>query len=357
MADGEALMTAGGLATPLHRIAETEVAELLRGRYGLVGSLMRFDTEKDDTYLVRTDDGRQIVLKVANALEDEREIALQAALLQHLESVDPELPVPRVVPTNGGAAYFRIEDGSHRNRIVRALSFLEGTPLDRVNSTARERELLGGMLARLRLAMSGFSHPHDGRTIAWDVKHLARLGDLVVHVDDPAQRRALELGLSRFASLEAKLAACRTQVLHNDATRSNIVVDRAQPGFVTGIIDFGDVVRTAIAIDVSSALLNQLPRDASEDLFADGKDLLRGYLRVADLTEAELALIPHLVMGRVIARALITTWRAARFPENAPYILRNTHQGWAQLDWFLSRSVEEVSGTLTDAGSDRHIRS
>ena len=103
----------------------------------------------------------------------------------------------------------------------------------------------------------------------------------------------------------------RTQVLHNDFSLSNLVVDRREPAFVTGVIDFGDAVRTAVAVDVSTALLNQLPRDAAErppdDLLAAGRDVLRGYLRFADLTEPELALIPHLVMARVVARALITT--------------------------------------------------
>jgi len=172
-------------------------------------------------------------------------------------------------------------------------------------------------------------------------------------VIDPRQREVLAAGMARFVSIESRLTALPTQVLHNDFSRSNIVVDHASPAFVTGIIDFGDAVRTAVAIDVSTALLNQLPRDAAqnpvEDLFADGRDLLSGYLRQASLSDEELALVPHLVMARAVARALITLWRARLFPENATYILRNTEQGWAQLDWFLARSMDEVSETLLSA--------
>ena len=123
-------------------------------------------------------------------------------------------------------------------------------------------------------------------------------------------------------------------------------------GFLTGVIDFGDAVRTAVAIDVSTALVNQLPRDAAEnpveDLFAAGRDVLRGYLRYADLTDEEMALVPHLVMARAVARALITIRRAELFPHNTTYILRNTEQGWAQLEWFLARDPEEISRTFTD---------
>ena len=73
---------------------------------------------------------------------------------------------------------------------------------------------------------------------------------------------------------------------------------------------------------------------------------MEGYLSIAELTDEELALIPHLVMGRIITRALLTLWRVKLFPENERYIMRNTEQGWHQLDWFLTRSSEQVSDIL-----------
>lgn len=227
------------------------------------------------------------------------------------------------------------------------MTFLDGTPLDRLQSTAAEREAVGEALAGLRVAMRDFSHPHDEREIAWDVKHLLKLEYLIAKIPDFENRRKLEIGMRRFETIEADLKACPVQVLHNDFSKSNIVVRRDGPSFVTGIIDFGDVVRTAVAIDVSTAMLNQLPSSGRDDLFAECRDLLRGYLRVASLSEHELRLLPHLVMGRVIARALITTWRAAQFPDNQTYILRNTQQGWDQLDWFLDRSPNEISESFS----------
>jgi hydroxylysine kinase len=230
------------------------------------------------------------------------------------------------------------------------MTYLEGTPLDRTQTSRAEREKIGEVLARLRLATAGFAHPGDARVLAWDVRHVLGLATLVDGVDDPGRRQALEAGLERLRSLWPQVEGLRTQVLHNDFSLPNLVVDHEDPAFVTGVIDFGDAVRTAIAVDVSTALLNQLPRDAVErppdDLLAAGRDVLRGYLRFAELTDRELALIPHLVMARVVARALITTERARLFPENAGYILRNTEPGWGQLAWFLARTVDQFSGLL-----------
>ena len=133
-------------------------------------------------------------------------------------------------------------------------------------------------------------------------------------------------------------------------SKSNIIVDHAAARFVQGIIDFGDAVHTAVATDVATALLNQLPRqvppDPDADLFADGRDLLRGYLSVADLTGTERATIPYLVLGRVIARALITSYRAALLPSNAAYILRNTPPGWGQLRWFRDQPDDRLTALL-----------
>ncbi|HET9069517.1 MAG TPA: phosphotransferase, partial [Amaricoccus sp.] len=205
-----------------------------------------------------------------------------------------------------------------------------------------------------RLALEGFAHPHDGREIAWDVRHLGRLAPLAAGVEDPLRRSQVEEGIERFRAIEGELALCRAQVLHNDFSRSNIVADRATAGFVTGVIDFGDVVRTHVVVDVSTAVLNQLKPVGTDDMFDRARDLLAGYLAVADLDPTELRLLPHLVMARIIARALITTWRAAQFPANAPYIMRNTAQGWSQLGYFLKRSPEEVEATF--AGSVRKQR-
>ena len=340
------ILSGGGLDTSAAHLSEDEVRRVAREVYGLDGAFRRFDTEKDDTYRIRTPGGAAVVLKIANPAESQREIDFQLYLLRHVESVAPDIPVPRVIPDLQGrlTSLHHASDGSLR--IVRVVSYLEGTPLDSTTSAPAERERVGEVLGRLRLATADFRHAGEDRALAWDVQHLMQLAPLVEGIDDVQQRRQLEAGLARFASMTGRLEGLRRQVLHNDFSRSNIVVDHADPAFVTGIIDFGDAVRTAIAIDVSTALLNQLPATPVDDAFGAGRDLLRGYLRVADLTEEELALIPHLTMGRVIARILLSHCLARIFPQNAAYVLRNTPPCWWQLGWFLDRDPDEVSAVF-----------
>ena len=350
------LLRAGGLATPFRSIPADEALTVLGTYYNVAGTLKRLDTEKDDTFLLTTPTWERFIVKFSNPDEDPNELALQADLLDHLARTDPDLPVPRIIGNRDGRSFFTIADGHGQSRMVRMLTYLEGMPLDRLEPAGDELARVGATLARLRLAMADFSHPHDEREIAWDVQHLPKLAFLLDSVADPGHRAMLAEGLDRFSRIESRLKACRRQVLHNDFSRSNIVVDRNSPAFVTGVIDFGDAVRTYIVVDLSTALLNQLDPAGGPAMFEPCRNLLAGYLAVADLTAEEIEVLPHLIMARVIARALITTWRARQFPDNEPYIMRNTHQGWGQLRRFLSLPADEISQTFASSAASEAAR-
>jgi hydroxylysine kinase len=343
---------AGTLGTSFVSLTDAEAISSLQEHFGMVSAVARLPTEKDDTFRIDLPGGGHYLLKVANPFENESELAFECELLQHVAATDPKLPIPNLVPTIEGAVQFWVVDATGSRRHARLMTYLEGMPLDGITGplNSSERERIGEVLARLRLAMAGFHHPADGRVVAWDVQNFLSLDNLLDHVTDHSRRRSVAEAMGRFAALTDHISSLRRQVLHNDFNRSNIIVDRSRSEFVTGIIDFGDSVRTAIAIDVATALLNQLPRNisaqSSADLFSDSHDLLRGYLRIADLSEEELALIPHLTMARCATRALITTWRAQLFPERAKNILRYTESDWSHLEWLLLRSADQLSSTF-----------
>ncbi|WP_395405546.1 phosphotransferase [Arthrobacter sp. UC242_113] len=328
---------------------EHEAVRHVRQLWGLHTKARRLATEKDDTFALEDEAGSKFVVKVSNPSEDESEIGFEVSLLQHV-AAEGSVPVPALLPSWDGETLVTFLDDAGQLRRARIMSLIPGIALDSTDSSPVEREKVGEVLARLRGATASFSHPAEHRLLVWDVRHAGALNPLLDEVRIPWQRELLEEGLGRFADIAGRLEGLRSQVLHNDFSKSNIFVEHGHPDFVRGIIDFGDAVHTAIAVDVSTALLNQLPRFATDepafDLFGPGRDLLRGYLRHADLTPEEFSIIPHLVMGRVVSRALITLHRAALFPGNSTYILRNTEQGWNQLKWFLARSPEQVSQTL-----------
>lgn len=339
----------GDLAAPFTPVSLEEGRRIVLEQFGISAQLTRFATEKDDTFRCDCSSGQSYVLKIANPQESPIELWLQIEVMQHIGRRAPQLPIPRVYPALDGGYLTTVVTASGEPRQVRLLSFLPGTPLDKTTLNAQGREQIGQLLAHLRLATADFAHPAESRKVCWDVQHLRVLEPLLNGVIEPARRHSLERALERFGEVEGLIAGCRQQVLHNDFNTSNIVIDAHRPQCVGAIIDFGDTVKTAIAIDVSTAMMNQLlavQTGQDVDIFAPAKDLLRGYLHVADLTADELALIPHLAMARLVARALITTWRSQLFPQNSTYILRNAAPGWGQLDWMLDRSSSQMSALL-----------
>lgn len=334
-----------------HPVGAAEAEEITERLYGVRGSSTRFEAEKDDTFLLDCAQRGKFVLKVSHPSERMEELDFQVSLMRHIEQRAPELPVPRAIRALDGAELPTVTTRAGERRAVRLMTFLPGTPLDRTVSTARQREQIGEILAKLRHAMADFSHPSDGRVVSWDVTHLLDLTDLLSFIPEGSKRIWTSRAIERFAEIKPKLDLCRRQVLHNDFNTSNLVVDHDDPRFLTGVIDFGDAVRTAIAVDVSTALMNQMPKTLApgraEDMFDEPRDVLRGYLRHAELTDEELRLIPFLAMGRLAVRALLTCWRAEILPENSRYILRNTETGWAHLEWFYSLSTAQISDLLT----------
>jgi len=109
-------------------------------------------------------------------------------------------------------------------------------------------------------------------------------------------------------------ATVRRQFVHNDFNARNIIVDASDESRVTGIIDFGDSVHTALIADVAVGAIGQLsePQTAEEAI----QHFVRAYCEVEPLDCQELALLPSLIAGRIVQNVVITSWRRARDPED-----------------------------------------
>ena len=134
--------------------------------------------------------------------------------------------------------------------------------------------------------------------------------------------------------------------MHNDFSPDNTLIT-ADGRRVAGIIDFGDVTVTALVNDVAIAVANLLTDDA--DPFGPALDFIVGYHATTPRTPAELDLLPDLILGRVVARIIISEWRAERFPENRAYVLRNTPRAWRHLDRLLSIASEQTAARIQEA--------
>jgi Ser/Thr protein kinase RdoA (MazF antagonist) len=250
--------------------------------------------------------------------------------------------VPRVVPATDGQPWTVVADGPLRGRVVHVLTYLDGQLLRSVRTDHALRRTLGVTLAELGRALRDFDDPLVHRPLLWDLAQLPRLQPLL-----PKNQGILGEQLSRLAArLPPRLASQRQQLVHNDYSPDNTLIS-ADASRVGGIIDFGDVTVTALVNDVAIAATYQLSDEG--DLLGPALDLICGYHATTPLTAAELDLLPDLILARIVARIVISEWRAERFPENRTYVLRNTPRAWEHLHRWLSLPAGQIAARIQEA--------
>jgi Ser/Thr protein kinase RdoA (MazF antagonist) len=331
--------------TPSAAVTAAQAADAVRVSFRLSGGLSRelerLPGEADDNFLLRAGGEKRYVVKFAHLRADPRVVSVQVRVLKHIESVAGGLPVPRVVPAVDGQLWTMVADGPLRGRVVHVITYLDGELLRAVPTSAALRYRLGVTLAELGRALREFDDddPVLLRPLLWDLSQLAQLSPLIAERPKTADTNRLDEQLSRFtAEVAPRLAAQRTQLVHNDFSPDNVLADARR---VRGIIDFGDVTVTALVNDVAIAAAYQLSPEP--DLLRPALDLISGYHATTPLTTAELDLLHELIGARILARIVISEWRAARFGDNRAYILRNTPRAWDHLGRLQSIRTDEIT--------------
>ncbi len=330
--------TADLLSTLPPDLSDAEVSALLAQHYGLSGEVKRLTSERDLN--LRLDDGaRRYVVKFANRAEPRAVTDFQTAALLHLEGKG--LPVPQVIRTTTGANAVETPHG-----LLRVLTYLDGQPLHMAPRTGAQRAGMGVMAARISLGLQGFDHPGADHVLQWDIRQASALRPLLPQV--PEDLRALcTATLDHFdRHVQPRLAECRWQVVHNDLNPHNVLVDEADPDRISGVLDFGDMVRTPLVCDLGVAASYQIdPQAVLESLVS----FAAAYHQTLPLTALELALVPDLTAARMLTTLCITAWRAAKYPENAAYILRNFPSARAGLVALAALPRDDVTRALARA--------
>jgi Ser/Thr protein kinase RdoA (MazF antagonist) len=280
---------------------------------------------------VREHGGDNWVLKVVHPREDPAVTELQSVVLEHVASRDPALPVPRVRVSSDGGPAARWPDPSvpGRELQVRMYSYLPGVPMGRSVLGPELARNVGTLVADLDLALADLDHPGQAQDLAWDAHRVERVEHLVERVEHlvdglPAEERDLVgAALDHFRSHTGPLlAGLRRQVIHNDANLDNVLTVTVDDPAISGIIDFGDMLRAPLVQDVATAAAYQL-RETGHPL-AGPADVLRAYHQRLPLRPEEIEVVADLVTARWVLTTTITAWRARQHADNRDYILRNS---------------------------------
>lgn len=335
------------MTVPADDISDAEAEHVARAHWGIAARAKLLTGERDRNFHLVAEDGREFVLKFANPAEPPGVTDLQIKALQHVARTDPAFNVPRMIPLPNGAIEAAVPRAPSPAR-VRLLSWVKGTPIRHAPRTAAQRESCGRALARLGLALQGFAHPHSGYELIWDLTHALRLREILHNLEDAPAERAIG-GLLDDFEREAvpALPGLRHQVLYNDMNHGNTLVDPARPDEVVGIIDFGDLVHTALVIDVAvgaiTAVGDDMPMDAALARFVGGFHAVRPLLR------EEVVLLPILVAVRAAIGTVLQAWHRKTHVDNPHYAKMTPEELQRRLDRIAALRAPAVAAAMRAA--------
>lgn len=322
-------------AHPAERASAEDAVRLARELYGLEAQAFPLPSEYDDNYRLETPGRGARVLKIMHPTRDAGFVDMQCAALRMIGERDPGLPVAQVILDRSGRDWTAISLEGGAPRLVWMLSYLPGRPVAGVKPmTPGLLEELGGALARLDLALEGFTHPAARRELKWD---LARAGWIRGHlglVRDPRRRALVERVLARYdAEAVPALPRLRRGVVYADANEHNVLVtiERGRPPRLAGLIDFGDMIETVTVAE--AAVAAAYAAFGAVDPLEAVRPLVNGYHRVRPLADDEIAALDVLVRTRLAVSVVNSACRAAAEPGD-PYLTVSEAPAWAALEAF-----------------------
>jgi len=304
-----------------------QLTSFIEDTYGLSGTLTRLEGELDENYLLEGSFGRA-VFKLMRVGCDAEFIEMQVAAHEYIEHKKAALNVPQVIKSRSGQSLVTVPS-PEGNRLAWMISFLPGTLMAKARPwTNALCASIGVSLARLDKILAGFDHPKLDRALRWDLLQAGWVNGSI-HLQSGENRAVIEAVMARYDALSDTLNTLPRAVTHNDANEMNIFVDDTpRPCAMTGLIDFGDMIRTArISEPVIAAAYAMMDAD---DPLATAAAILTGYNSVLPLTEDEIALYFPLIETRLAVSVTNSAERRQEDPDD-PYLTLHEAPAWRLL--------------------------
>jgi Ser/Thr protein kinase RdoA (MazF antagonist) len=302
--------------------------------------------EYDLNFRVETPDGARRVLKIMrDASEETRSLVeLQIAMLRHLAGYDLGVECPRAVSAPAGEYTRDVRDPDGVERIAWLLTFIEGRLLDDV--PVYSDDLLRGVgraVGAVDRALRDFDDPRARRHLMWDLARAIEIRDLAPAVSDPERRELVDRMFRRFEEhAMPRLGLRPSSVIHNDGGNQHNMIVREAHGAVqiTGIIDFGDAVRTHTVCGL--AIASAYAAFGSDDPVDAMARVAVGYDRVLPLADADLELVVWLAATRLTMSVTIAARRATDNPDDS-YTMVSAEPAWTVLEQLVAQDLDRAT--------------
>jgi len=270
------------------QLSNSEVQDILQKFYDFEASVSSLDSERDQNFHLKGDDGNEYVLKISNPQEDIELIKLQSAALKHIHDFDASLNVPIPIESIEGKII-----NQYNGNMVRVQSFLKGIFIkDMKNPSPRLLHEFGEFLGKLDIAFKEFDYPVLKRDWVWDIRNIAFLKKHLSYLEDQADQAIISHFISNYEfNINPIEKHLRRQYIHNDGNDHNVLLNNK--GHIAGIIDFGDMAHTFLACELAVAISYLILED--ENPQEKIKAVVDGYQTILPLLAEEIDSLIYLI--------------------------------------------------------------
>ena len=199
-------------------------------------------------------------------------------------------------------------------KMVRLLTYVEGTFMGELPVTEQGAASLGSFLATLNQQLLGWRHPvYEARDWEWSLESYTICKDRIAHIPQAKDQNLVRYFIQQYEScVLPKFRQLRKSTLHNDANEWNILMAGEQ---VCGLIDFGDMTYSHLINEVAIgavyiAYRSEAPLEAILPFVAS-------YHKLLPLTETELSVLYFTIALRLCLSVCNSAFAKKEQPDNA----------------------------------------
>lgn len=295
--------------TPAPLLSKNEAGQIALKYFGIKGIAESLVSDRDQNFKI-VDNHQSYILKISNAAEAYDVLDMQNMAMKHLAATDNNMKLPMAIPSIKGDGIIQIESNGESNW-VRLLHYVDGQFLKDVYQSNDSLFELGVFLGKLDFALKGFNHPASKRPFPWDV---CFVDFLKTHDYKNIKDKILvEWFMNQYEISVLPLDdQLRKMVIHNDGNDYNVLVNKN--GKTTGIIDFGDMIYSYVALE-PAVCMAYVALDKDKPLHAISQ-VLKGFHQSFPLNENELKSVIYLMCLRLCISMTMASYRQSLFPEN-----------------------------------------
>ncbi|MFH6942816.1 aminotransferase class III-fold pyridoxal phosphate-dependent enzyme [Flavobacterium sp. FlaQc-50] len=297
--------------------SEAAIQTLVKEHYGLNVSVKSLNGYDELNFLLSNDQNEKYILKISNESHSFPFLEAQVKIIRHLSQSNMADLFQHFCLNKEGEELTKIEKDS-KIYYLRILNFLEGTFwVEKEHKPNSLFHNLGSFLGNMDKALQDFSHLAMHRSYTWDISRASEANDGLKYILNHERRRIASYFLLQFdTEIVPKIHQLRHAYIHNDANDYNVLV---QEDKISGLIDFGDMVFTALinnlAIACTYAMLDQ------EDPLACAALIVAGYHKAYPLTEQETDLLYYLIAGRLCISVTQSAYNASLDSDNEHHFI------------------------------------